>query len=56
MNFKEYMEMRREMGLLSEEETKKQENSPKEIQVRFIKKVETDKMENEEIETNEEEE
>ena len=40
----------RERGLLNEEEDKKTETSPKEIQVRFIKKVETDKMENKEIE------
>lgn len=46
----------RERGLLNEEETKKQENSPTEIQVRFIKKVETAEMEDKEIEANEEEE
>ncbi|WP_338770130.1 hypothetical protein WAF17_11310 [Bernardetia sp. ABR2-2B] len=46
----------RERGLLNEEKAEKTDNSTKEIQVRFIKKVETDKMENKEIEKNEEEE
>ena len=46
----------RERGLLNEKEDKKTDNSTNEIQVRFIKKVETDKVENKKIEKNEEEE
>jgi hypothetical protein len=46
----------RRRGSLNEEETKKQENPSKEVQIRFIKKVETDKTENKKTEQNEEEE
>lgn len=55
-NLDEVNDYLRRRGLLNEEKTKKQANPSKEVQIRFIKKIETDKTENKKTEPNEEEE